>query len=316
MSSFVRRPAAVVLQPLRVPVDGRKRRGNVKTGNPVSLVRCGGTEARHIKPVEENVSMNVVQGYAQSVLVPQLRSLGLSKRQWEIVVDDVTQRLESALSHWNDEPFRRTILVLGAEEASFWEPRTANLAIRSLVVVAVRNSLLTDLNAASAYTKELRSRKELLPDERMPWITSGAIKYFEAVNLDGVQVQTVRDLFGGFPGRFPDAWHVLSLLGNAADTEITCKLPMAEAEPMTPSASKRNVQRHTVVESGIDPRLDNYLTDMLGWIQRGELDLFFSSSFKGITRNPEKLLSITDYVLRHGATMLTPNYILSPTYLA
>ena len=51
-------------------------------------------------------------------------------------------------------------------------------------------------------------------------------------------------------------------------------------------------------------------------VKRGELDLFFSPSFKGITRNPEKLLSIIDYVLRYGGTLLTPNYLLSPTYLA
>jgi hypothetical protein len=70
-------------------------------------------------------------GYTRSVLGPQLRSLRLSTRQWEIVVDDVTQRLESLLAHWNDEFFRRTILVVATEEASFWEPRTASLEIRS-----------------------------------------------------------------------------------------------------------------------------------------------------------------------------------------
>jgi hypothetical protein len=51
-------------------------------------------------------------------------------------------------------------------------------------------------------------------------------------------------------------------------------------------------------------------------VKAGELDLFFSPSFKGITRNPEKLLSVVDHVLRFGGTVLTPNYLLSPTYLA
>jgi hypothetical protein len=68
---------------------------------------------------KETLAMNVVQDYTQSALVSRLRSLGLSKRQWEIVADDVTQRLESVLSHWNDEYIRRTILVLGTEQASF-----------------------------------------------------------------------------------------------------------------------------------------------------------------------------------------------------
>ena len=89
--------------------------------------------------------MTVIQGYTQSVLLPQLRSLALSKRQREIVLEDVSRRLESLLFHWNDRAFRRTILMLGTEEATFWEPQAASLEIRSLVVVAVRNSLIEDL---------------------------------------------------------------------------------------------------------------------------------------------------------------------------
>lgn len=260
--------------------------------------------------------MTVIQGYTQSVLLPQLRSLGLNKRQREVVVEDVTQRLESLLSHWSDLPFRRTVLVLGTEEASFWEPRSADLEIRSLVVVAVRNSLVTDLNASQAYTKELRSPKELLPDERMPRITGEAIKYFQTANLDAVRVRPRRDLFGSLPRRFPNAWHVLSALGNSSDSEIACELPRADAEPMDFSLSRGSADMHTVIESGIDPGLDSYLANVLRLIERGEAGVFFSFAFKGITRNPEKLLSIVDHILRYGGAVVTPNYLLSPTYLA
>jgi hypothetical protein len=259
--------------------------------------------------------MTVVQGYTQSVLVPQLRSLGLTQRQREIVAEDVTQRLESLLSHWSDVAFRRTVLAIGTEEASFWEPRSASIEIRSLVVVAVRNSLVTDLNASHAYTKALRSQKELLPDRQMPWITSEAIKYFQASNLDTVQVQLERDMFGSLPRRFPNAWHVLSLLGNSSDREITCKLPMTEAEPMDLAACYASV-KHTEIESGIDPGLNDFLAEVLRKVASQELDLFFSFALKGITRNPEKLLSIIDHILRFGGTLLTPNHLVSPVYLA
>jgi hypothetical protein len=176
--------------------------------------------------------MTVVQGYTQSVLAAQLESLGLTQHQREIVVNDVTERLESLLSHWSDVPFRRTVLAIGTEEASFWEPRSASIEIRSLVVVAVRNSLITDLNASRAYTRALRSEKELLPDRQMPWITGEAINYFEATDLDGVHPQPQRDMFGSLPRRFPNAWQVLSLLGNSSDQEIACNLPMTVAEPV------------------------------------------------------------------------------------
>jgi hypothetical protein len=51
-------------------------------------------------------------------------------------------------------------------------------------------------------------------------------------------------------------------------------------------------------------------------IEEGEVSVLASFAFKGITRNPEKLLLIIDHVLRVGGTVVTPNYLLSPTYLA
>ena len=265
---------------------------------------------------QKSVLMKVIDGYTQTVLLPQLRSLGLNKRQCEIVVLDVTQRLESLLSHWNDEFFRRTILVLATEEASFWEPRTASVEIRSLVLLAVRNSLIEDLGASHPYTKELRSARERLPDNRMRWITSEAVKYFQAADLCAAPVQGSRNVLADLPGRFPAAWHVLSLLGNSPQSEIVCDLPVVESQPPDSSPSGRANEQHSVVMSGIDPRLDSHLREMLRMVKARELDLFFSPSFKSITRNPKKLLSIIEHVLRYGGTVLTSNYLLSPSYLA
>lgn len=178
--------------------------------------------------------MNAIQEYTQSVLTPRLRSLGLSKRQREVVVEDVTQRLESLLARWSDLPFRRTMLMVGIEEASFWKPQTAHLEVRSLVVVGIRNSLLTDLNASEAYTELLRSPKQLLPDEAMPRVTSEAIRFFQDLDLNAVRLVPKKDLFGGFPVRFPNAWHVLSLLGNSGDRELECTLPWRTPRRWTP----------------------------------------------------------------------------------
>ena len=220
------------------------------------------------------------------------------------------------LSHWSDLAFRRTILMVGTEEATFWEPHTANLEIRSLVVVAVRNSLIEDLGASHPYTKALESRKKQLRDEQMPSITSEAATYFEAADLDVVPVQPKKDLFGDLPRRFPNAWYALARLSEATENEISCELPIMEAESMESSVSQWEVQHHNVVASGIDPRLDAQLLDILAKIKLGEAPLFFSPFFKFITRNPQKLLFVVDHVLRYGGTIVTLNYLLSPTYLA
>jgi hypothetical protein len=57
--------------------------------------------------------MALIDGYTESVLGPQLQSLRLSPQQREIVIADVTERLESLLMHWHDLRFRRTLLVVG-----------------------------------------------------------------------------------------------------------------------------------------------------------------------------------------------------------
>ena len=53
--------------------------------------------------------------------------------------------------------------------------------------------------------------------------------------------------------------------------------------------------------------MDSHLVDMLRQIKRREVQMFFSPSFKFITRNPEKLLFVIDYVLRYGGTVMTLN---------
>ena len=91
---------------------------------------------------------------------------------------------------------------------------------------------------------------------------------------------------------------------------------MAESEPIDLCAFATKVEHHAVVASGIDPRLDDQLLKVMTLVQAGKLELFFSPSFKSITRNPAKLLSVVDHVLRFGGMVLTANYLLSPTYLA
>jgi hypothetical protein len=150
----------------------------------------------------------------------------------------------------------------------------------------------------------------------MPWVTGEAIKYFQAAALDTAQIQASQDMFGSLPGRFPNAWHVLSLLANSSNDEITCELPMAITEPINVSNLRGCTEGHTVIESGIDPGIDRYLRDALRQIERRKAGALTTPSFKHITRNPGKLLSVIDHILRFGGAVLTPNYLLSPTYLA
>jgi len=238
--------------------------------------------------------------------------LGLNKDQREDVCNDVQQRLGSLLAHWADDRFRRTILTLGLEEAAFWVPATASLEIRALVVVAVRNSLIENLNAQPG------SRKQSLSDDDMPYLTGEAVEYFQKADLSqSARVAPSDDVFGALPRRFPNAWQCLSALANVSTGESHYVLSKEKAEPVGGPAIKASSSRIvTVSSSGIDSRIDSELARLMGLVQSGELTVFFSPSFARITRHPAKLLAIVDHLLRHGASLVTSNHLLTDSYVA
>ncbi|HUG71166.1 MAG TPA: hypothetical protein VMM76_25680 [Pirellulaceae bacterium] len=266
-----------------------------------------------------------VKEYIEQTLTPQLRAMGLDSRQVRMVATDVGQRLASIALHWHDDAFRRTILSIGYEEAVFYDPKEADLDIRALVVVAVRNSLIEDLAASRSVTKELRLTEPVLTDSEMPAFTSAAIEHLQnGITTVGRSttgmVRPEADLFGALPHAYPHAWHVLSQLANSPSLECMFEASTAAVPPSPPWSSTSSTTDEpsewlvTVVSSGIDPSFDNDLVAFLNYIKDGELPYFFSDSFKGITRNADKLLRIIDFVLGHGAGVVTHNYLLTPTY--
>lgn len=256
--------------------------------------------------------MNTTQTYIRTLLAPRLKQYGLNKAQREQVCADVAMRLDSLLAHWNDKLFRRTLLILGQEEAIFWEPQEASIEVRSLVVVGVRNSLIEALNAPS------RNARQILPDKDMPLLTKEAIGYFQTVDFAHAAVVPGIDVFGSLPRRFPNAWQCLSALACMEGGEADYSFQKEKAEALAIASTRTRTAAHatTVVGNGMDPNIDPALANAMAMIQRGELEAFFAPSFSRLTRNPVKLLAILDHILRHGATLVTVNYLLSQAHVA
>src|SRR5262249_20236114 len=127
-----------------------------------------------------------ISAYLQQHLTGQLATRGLTDRQIATVVDDVRLRLASLLRHWNDPSMRQTILFPGREEATFYEPSDANLDVRSLVVVAVRNSCLEHLASTPEAARQLGVADQAVSDRDIPVITGDAIAYFREIDLASV----------------------------------------------------------------------------------------------------------------------------------
>lgn len=254
--------------------------------------------------------MTIIQTYTSTLLASRLKSYGLNKAQRAVICSDVAQRLSSLLSRWADEPFRRTVLLLGEEEATFWEPRTAPLEIRALVVVCVRNSLVEGLNAST------RAKRQVLPDAEMPLLTSEAIEHFRKADLSDISITPGPDIFGALPRKIPNAWQALSTLACIDSGETDYVLTKQKAEALELGAAGSRPRGAFVSQSGIDSSIDADLAQVLRMIQKGEMQVFYSPSFSRITRNPGKLLAILDHVLRHNGSLVTENFALCDNYVA
>jgi hypothetical protein len=108
----------------------------------------------------------------------------------------------------------------------------------------------------------------------------------------------------------------LSQLANSPDLECSFDASTAAAPEAgwKSTIGKPGQAQASVVSSGIDPSFDQQLVAILNYVKEGEVPYFFTDSFKGITRNPDKLFRIIDFVLGHGAGVVTHNYLLTPTY--
>jgi hypothetical protein len=262
-----------------------------------------------------------METYLTQFLAPRLQDgYGLSGPQVDLLVSDVRSRLASILRCWSDRAFRQTILVTGVEEATFYQPASAPLETRALVVLAVRNSLVGDLNAQQP---AIPGFQHAIPDSEMPAVTGEAVHYFGRVDLNATSQRLPplpHDAFGEFPGRFPTAWRALSHLAQLRGKDLEASFEPLDAPPpglaLPTELASSPFELNPVVMSGMSPEIDLVLGQALLALRRGITDLFFADCFKFVTRNPHKLYRVLEFVLCHGAAFVTHNYYLANGYVA
>lgn len=253
--------------------------------------------------------METIETYANDLLAPRLRNCGVPKDMRRAVCLDVVQRLISLASHWSDPRFRKIALLLGSEEAGFWEPLDASLEVRCLVLLGIRNSLVEDLHF------DPHDQSVAISDPEMRDLTQEAINFFSNQALATPPTST--GLWAQLPQQFPNAWQRLDMLAHAVGADLDCTLPLQKSKPLKLSPTGLHVvRRQTVTISGISPEFDTGLVNILRSVQQGQLRLFNVPSFSRLTRNPVKLMAIIEHIVKHGTTLITANYVLSANYLA
>src|SRR5215469_16450906 len=212
---------------------------------------------------EEKMMTDAIDVYLDTILTPQLEHLGVQAFPGaiEAVASDIRLRLQSALSRWHDKQTRNTLLLLGREEGAFYEPRSTSLEVRAFVVVTVRNSLLEDLGIPGAplIAADIPEAAKPMQEADVQPITEAAIRYWQTIDLQGLQVvppAAEDDPFGYLRKDAPHAWHVLSSLANARERTVT----FAPCQAPRPSLPKATVElapeARSVVLSGITPEFN------------------------------------------------------------
>ena len=249
-----------------------------------------------------------IQEYLYDLINNQIREIKYRYR--EKIAADIKNRMCSLLSRWNQEDFRRTILFVTDEEALFYEP-AAPKDVKRFVVAAIRNSMLEV--AASVNCNELKMR-EPLSDEKIRIITSSAICYFKECQFETLQEEARNlryiDVYGEAIQKYPLAWTVLKRAAAANNSE--------EEFEKIQGANQRNIGEDfgintckTAICDGYSLEFDDYLKETLGDVVSGRAEIFYVDSFKGLTRNFEKILHVLQIVLQHENAFVTCNYYIS-----
>jgi hypothetical protein len=264
----------------------------------------------------------VIESYLRTLLRPQLSALGVNGKQQNLVCDDIHTRLSSLLGNWDDVMFRHTALLLGTEDATFYQPASVDLEIRALIVVGIRNSMLEDLSADHPFVEAFVPIARCLPDSFVPVITSEAVAYFASAyreqggwNLSVPKASS--DVFRSLSKQFPESWRRLEILANSdlSEHNFTAQADKQFQQPLLDEEAGRGGAKTTVL-SGYAPDIDPDLRRILDLIRAGEGEFFFTSTFKWLTRNPQKLLRVIESLLSWNRSYVTSNYLIGRDYCA
>lgn len=252
-----------------------------------------------------------VTDYPDQILRPQLAAYGTNAAFTEELCSTVERQMSSALKHWKDVPFRNALMLLVSEEAPFYQP-DAPLEVKSFVVLTLRNSPFESLQSKDFQKTGLRKK---LTDSQVIKVTSAAVRYFKDADLSAIDPpDCAEDIYFSLSQRYPVAWNALYALANCP--ENTCSFPPARHKGDIDSliglhhAASDGSGSGYSVKDGYDADIESTLAEQLQAVLNARTIPFFSDSFKMISRNPELLMKVLEFLLANDLTYVSTNYLI------
>ena len=261
------------------------------------------------------MTVDAVTFYLNNILTPRLRKYGVSEEFLFYTVNVVKVQAFSLLRHWDEREFRNTVLLLGIEEGSFYEP-VSKLDVRCFVVVAIRNSPIETIQSNAYKAAGLMSPISSLDVKEL---TSEAVRYFSAQDFatlcEQAKASSLQDLSGDVMRRYPISWAALSKVANCTGKMAEYKRVESEdlfgEDGFSFSVEKEDVEKiYTVCFDGYDLRVDQELAKILQTLAEESDGAFIVESFKTLTRNVEKLFRVMEFLLSRDKRFVTANIYL------
>lgn len=259
--------------------------------------------------------VDAVSYYLNRIFAPRLRGYGVSESFLLYTIGVIHTQMTSLLRHWDDRVFKNTVLLLGMEEGSFYEP-PAKIDIRCFVVVTIRNSPIETIQS-DAYADAGLSK--LLPSKEVKEITSEAICYFSkqdfAAMCSRAKLSKGQDLYRELANEYPVAWAALQHL--AATNSRTVDYPKVSAEPYFLEGMDKETGVTVVpgemkigIYDGYTPEIEPPLMEFLKMLSDDPNGVLLVDSLKSVTRNIAKLLSVLEFVLTRDLAFASTNYYM------
>jgi hypothetical protein len=239
--------------------------------------------------------------YLAETLPSLLSESGVDADEAATIVADVEQRGHDYIS--GGRASRRALRVPFLDDVAEFAPDEAPIGCRADVAVVVRNSLLEE-----AHARGLVGDAKLF---ELTYLATGAFNAWSSQHLNRDEDAPPVGVFAGVT-EHPRAYAALQALALAAESGGRQAFRMPDGPvPELPEPGMHKMSAGRVRRSALSA-LDGPLVRELSALGSGEIEVAFASSMSRYSRNSILLATVVEFVLAHGGTLLTTNFLLRP----
>jgi hypothetical protein len=239
--------------------------------------------------------------YLAETLPSLLTEGGVDADEASAIVADIEQRGNDYVR--GGRASRRALRVPFFDDVAEFEPDEAPIGCKADVAVVVRNSLLED-----AHARSLVSDAKLL---EITYLATGAFNAWSSQHLNRDEDAAPVGVFAPV-GEHPRAYAALQALALAAENGGRQGYRMPDGPvPELPEPGAHEDSHGKIRRSALSA-LDEILITNLNAVAAGEMEVVFTSSLSRFSRDSTLLATVVEFVLAHGGTFLTTNFLLRP----